>query len=139
ASLSQADKRGRKGAQLKAMLTACRMPKELAEKYAQLVEHLASEETDERRRKELEQMAGNLHRVPWESASTFWEALQSLWLTHMLVMSDENYPGPGLSFGRIDQYLLPYWEKSLSEGMEPEFGQEILKCFWFHVNTATTP
>ena len=53
----------------------------------------------------------------------------------MLVMSDENYPGPGVSFGRIDQYLLPYWERSISQGMDREFGKEILKCFWIHANT----
>ena len=51
-------------------------------------------------------------------------------------MSDENYPGPGVSFGRIDQYLLPYWEYSLTRGMDREFGKEILKCFWIHCNTA---
>ena len=51
-------------------------------------------------------------------------------------MSDENYPGPGLSFGRIDQYLLPYWERSLHDGMDRELGKEILKCFWVHCNTA---
>jgi len=54
----------------------------------------------------------------------------------MLVMADENYPGPGDSFGRIDQYLLPAWETSLAEGMDREFGKEILKCFWMHCNTA---
>ena len=81
-------------------------------------------------------MARNLARVPWEPAATFWEAVQALWLTHMLVMADENYPGPGVSFGRIDQYLLPYWEQSLHRGMDREFGKEILKCFWMHCNTA---
>jgi formate C-acetyltransferase len=54
----------------------------------------------------------------------------------MLVMSDENYPGPGDSFGRLDQYLYPLWEKSIGDGMDPEFGKEILKCFWLHCNTA---
>jgi len=51
-------------------------------------------------------------------------------------MSDENYPGPGVSFGRIDQYLYPLWEKSIAMGMDREFGKEILKCFWMHANTA---
>ena len=51
-------------------------------------------------------------------------------------MSDEKYPGPGLSFGRFDQYLHPFWQKSLAEGMDREFGKEILKCFWIHANTA---
>jgi len=51
-------------------------------------------------------------------------------------MSDENYPGPGVSFGRIDQYLLPFWEYSKNQGMKREFAKEILKCFWIHCNTA---
>ena len=81
-------------------------------------------------------MAEILKRVPWEAPTNFWEAVQALWLTHMLVISDENYPGPGTSFGRIDQYLYPLWEKSIAEGMPREFGKEILKCFWVHANTA---
>lgn len=81
-------------------------------------------------------MAENLNMVPWEPPQTFWQAVQALWLTHMLVMADENYPGAGTSFGRIDQYLYPLWQKSLDEGMEREFGKEILKCFWIHANTA---
>ena len=93
-------------------------------------------ESDPQRRNELLQMAENLSHVPWEPAQNFWEAMQSLWLTHMLVMADENYPGPGDSFGRLDQYLYPLWEKSIREGMDPEFGKEILKCFWLHCNTA---
>jgi formate C-acetyltransferase len=54
----------------------------------------------------------------------------------MLVMADENYPGPGDSFGRIDQYLYPAWQNSIATGMDREFGKEILKCFWMHCNTA---
>jgi formate C-acetyltransferase len=41
-----------------------------------------------------------------------------------------------VSFGRIDQYLYPYWKHSLDRGMDREFGKEILKCFWVHANTA---
>jgi len=134
--LGRKDKRGPKGAQLRAMMTAATMPREVAAKYATRLRDLAAREGDGRRRSELEQMAKNLDRVPWEPATTFWEAVQALWLNHMLIMSDENYPGPGLSFGRIDQYLLPYWRASLAQGMKREFGKEILECFWVHANTA---
>ena len=134
--LSKEDSQGARGAQLRAMMTAASMPKDLAAEYGKLCRSMASGEENEQRKDELVQMAGNLEKVPWEPAETFWEAVQSLWLTHMLVMSDENYPGPGVSFGRIDQYLLPYWEKSLQDGMTREFGKEILKCFWVHCNTA---
>ena len=136
AGLSESEKRGKKGGQLRAMMTASTMARDLAAEYSKECLNLANAESDAVRKKELLQMADNLTRVPWEPAQTFWEAVQSLWLTHMLVMSDENYPGPGVSFGRLDQYLYPLWEKSIREGMDAEFGKEILKCFWIHCNTA---
>jgi len=134
--LSPAEQKGRKGAQLRAMAVAAEMPRDLASKYSRLCLQLASRELEPNRHNELERMADMLSRVPWEPAETFWDAVQALWLTHMLVMSDENYPGPGTSFGRIDQYLYPYWEWSIQNGMTEEEGKEILKCFWIHANTA---
>lgn len=134
--LSPADQQGPKGAQLRAMMTAATVPRDLAAQYAAECRRLAESEHDSQRQEELEWMAANLERVPWEPAETFWEAVQSLWLTHMLVMADESYPGPGDSFGRIDQYLYPAWQRSIADGMEPEFGKEILKCLWVHCNTA---
>lgn len=135
-ALSVAEKGGKKGAQLRAMLTAATMPRDVAAEYSRVCADLASKEPDKTRKSELLQMGEMLRRVPWEPTQTFWEAVQSLWLTHMLVISDEGYPGPGLSFGRIDQYLYPMWQKSIEEGMDREFGKDILKCFWVHANTA---
>jgi formate C-acetyltransferase len=134
--LASADRCGEKGAQLRAMMTAAEMPREVAAAYAGHCRTSAERETDPTRRAELESMAANLERVPWLPAETFWEALQALWLNHMLVMSDENYPGPGVSFGRIDQYLYPYWQASIDAGMDREHAKEILECFWVHANTA---
>jgi trans-4-hydroxy-L-proline dehydratase len=135
-ALPAAEQKGPKGGQLRGMLTAATIARDLAGEYRSVCLEAAAEETDQARRSELEQMAENLARVPWEAPRTFWEAVQSLWLTHMLVMADENYPGPGLSFGRIDQYLYPFWQRSLEAGMPRKFGKEILKCFWVHCNTA---
>ncbi len=136
AALPELEKHGKKGGQLRAMMTAATMPRDLAVEYSKECTRLAQLNRDPIRKNEVHQMADNLTRVPWEPAQNFWEAVQSLWLTHMLVMSDENYPGPGVSFGRLDQYLYPLWEKSIRAGMDPEFGKEILKCFWMHCNTA---
>ena len=136
ANLPESDKKSEKGAQLRAMMTAATMPRDLATEYAEVCRNLAIKEKDADRKSELMQMVKNLEKVPWEAPKTFWEAVQTLWLTHMLIMSDENYPGPGVSFGRIDQYLLPYWNYSIKNGMNREFGKEILKCFWIHANTA---
>ena len=135
-ALSEVEKKGEKGAQLQAMLTAATLARDLAAEYAKACRKLAGKEKDKERKAELEQMASNLDRVPWEPARTFWEAMQSLWLTHMLVMSDECYPGPGVSFGRLDQLLFPYWQQSIENGMDREYCKEIMKCFWVHANTA---
>ncbi len=135
-ALTGTEKKGPKGAQLRAMMTAATMPRDLAARYAGVCRRLASQVSDTVRKNELLQMAKNLDRVPWEPAANFWEAVQALWINHMLVMSDENYPGPGVSFGRIDQYLYPYWKESLKAGMDREFAKEILKCFFIHCNTA---
>jgi pyruvate-formate lyase len=135
-ALTPAEQAGPKGVQLRAMLTAATMPREVGARYAKRLREAAATEADETRRAELEQMAANLDRVPWEPPRNFWEALQALWLNHMLIMADENYPGPGTSFGRIDQFLLPYFRRSMAEGMSREFAKEILKSFWVHCNTA---
>ena len=134
-ALSSSDRKGQKGAQLRAMMTACEMPKELAEKYRQECLRQAELETDEKRREELKVMAENMAVVPWNGATNFYQAIQSLWMTHMLVMFDEKYPGAGVSFGRIDQFLYPYYEQSVKDGMDRDFMKEILGCFWFHCNT----
>ncbi|MBM3182800.1 MAG: hypothetical protein FJZ83_02075 [Chloroflexi bacterium] len=134
--LPAGEKKGKKGAQLKAMMTAATMARNVAAEYSRVCAELAAKENDKARKGELLQMADMLAKVPWEPAQTFWEGVQSLWLTHMLVMSDESYPGPGLSFGRIDQYLYSLWQRSISGGMDREFGKEIMKCFWIHANTA---
>ncbi|MBE0695432.1 MAG: hypothetical protein IH586_00760, partial [Anaerolineaceae bacterium] len=86
AALSIEEKQGRKGAQLRAMLTAAALPRDLAAGYSQVCQDLAAKEPTEQRQAELAEMARTLQRVPWEPAENFWEAVQSLWLTHMLVM-----------------------------------------------------
>ena len=134
-NLSEAEKKRSKGSQLRAMMTAATMARDLAAEYANICRKLADTEKDPVRKDELMMMSKILKRVPWEPAETFWEAVQALWINHMLIMSDENYPGPGVSFGRIDQYLYPYWEASLKNGMDRDFAKEILKCFWVHCNT----
>ncbi len=135
-ALNKTEKKGPKGAQLRAMMTAATMARDLAAEYSALCETMASVESDTQRRRELKEMAANLKHVPWEPPRNFWEAVQALWLNHMLIMTDENYPGPGISFGRLDQYLLPYYEASMNQGMDRDFAKEILKCFWVHANTA---
>lgn len=135
--LNDQEKKSSKGAELRAMLIAAEIPRKLAQKYAEECRRLKSETKNPRRIEELEQMARNLEVVPWEPAQTFWQGVQSLWLTHMLIMAEESYPGPGVSFGRTDQYLWPLYQKDVIEekSITKEFAKDILGAFWFHCNT----
>ena len=135
-NLTEKERKSEQGSQLKAMMTSATLPRDLAKKYTKILRTQIVEEADGSRKNELSGMLKNLERVPWEPAKNFWEAVQALWINHMLIMSDENYPGPGMSFGRLDQILYPYWVRSIQDGMDREFGKEILKCFWVHANTA---
>ncbi len=135
-AMPKEDKNSKNGAQIRAMMTAAKMPKKLAERYRKKCIAQATSEKDIERKAELMKMADNMRFVPWEPAKDFYQAVQSLWFTHMLIMSDENYPGPGVSFGRLDQFLYPYYKASRRKGMSKSFAKEILGCFWFHCNTA---
>jgi len=120
------------------MIKATEIPKKLAKKYAEECRRLKTEATTPERAEELEQMAKNLERVPWEPAESFWQGVQAIWLTHMLIMAEESYPGAGTSFGRTDQHLWDLYRKDVlqEKNITKAFAKEILGSFWFHSNTA---
>ncbi|MFX1394719.1 MAG: pyruvate formate lyase family protein, partial [Promethearchaeota archaeon] len=135
--LSEEEKNGSKGQELRAMIMATEIPRKLAKKYAEECRKLKDEASTRERVNELEQMAKNLERVPWYPSETFWQGVQAIWLTHMLVMAEESYPGPGLSFGRTDQHLWSLYKKDVidEKKITKEFAKDILGSFWFHCNT----
>jgi formate C-acetyltransferase len=80
---------------------------------------------------ELRQMEANLRRVPAGPAGTFWQALQSVWLLHMIFHSTRN----GNAVGRLDQYAWPLLEADLAAGrLDPERAAELVACFCLKFN-----
>ena len=82
-----------------------------ANRYADLAEKMAAEETDETRKAELLEMARICRKVPNEPAETFREAIQSYWFTFLLCN-----PSPTTSMGRFDQFMYPFYRKDIDEG-----------------------
>ncbi|MHB8156487.1 MAG: pyruvate formate lyase family protein [Desulfocucumaceae bacterium] len=122
---------------LNALEISTKAPRILAARYESLLKDKLLNEKDTSRRQELEMMLSAVQRVPWEPPLNFHQAVQALWFTHMLVMAAESYPGAGLSYGRIDQYLYPFYQKDINEGViTREFAGEILKCFFIKHNYA---
>ena len=99
-----------------------------ARNLAAEAERLGAQESDAARAAELAEIARICTRVPAEPAETFHEALQSLWLTHMAVCLEGI--NSAVSFGRMDQYLYPYYRQDLEAGrITPERARELLLCF----------
>ena len=83
---------------------------------------------------ELGEMARILRKVPYEKAGSFYEAVQSLWLVHLVLQIESN--GHSLSYGRMDQYLYPYYEADLKRGLVTEEGAcELLTNLWLKTFT----
>jgi len=121
---------------LRAIIICCEGVKIFSQRYAYKARELARG-AESNRKKELLNIASSCERVPYYPVKTFYEALQSVWFQHMLVMLAESYPGPGTSYGRFDQYMYPYYEKDLQEGrLTREKAKELLQCFWIKHNYA---
>ncbi len=110
-----------------------------AKRYADLALDMAKKEKDAARKAELEQIANICERVPAHPATNWWEAVQSLWFTHVVVHQEMCLAGNSL--GRFDQYMYPYYKKSVldEKTMTREQALEILENFWVHTNEFVTP
>jgi formate C-acetyltransferase len=121
---------------LESVTTACRGAILLAGRYAGEARRLAGLESDPIRRAELEQIAGILMRVPARPAVTFQEALQSFWITHLVLNLETS--GHAFGPGRFDQYLLPYYRHSIEAGeITPAQAQELIDCLWVKFDEIT--
>ncbi|MCL2301415.1 MAG: radical SAM protein [Firmicutes bacterium] len=85
-----------------------------AGRYAAHLADLAEREADPGRRAELEKMSAVCKRVPKYPARTFHEALQSMTFLQ-IALCIEAYEN-AVSFGRMDQYLYPYFKRDLEAG-----------------------
>jgi pyruvate formate-lyase/glycerol dehydratase family glycyl radical enzyme len=120
---------------VESLILSCQTARDVSLRYAKKATKLAQSETDSVRKSELEKIAQICERVPWEAPTSFWEALQSLWISHMLVMAAESYPGAGLSHGRWDQYMYPFYKKDIESGViTREQAKELMQCYWIKHN-----
>jgi len=120
--------KGQDGDLCRAAEIACEGLADFARRLADEAARLAETEKDSVRAEELRRIADVCRRVPVSPAKTFHEALQALWLTHMTVCLEGL--NSAVSFGRIDQYLYPYYQKDISQGrITPEQAFDLLLSF----------
>ena len=81
------------------------------------------------RRECLERMRDALMNIETKAPETFYEALQLLTLANEM-MYCENIPS-GISLGRIDYYLYPFYQKDVDAGrLNYEEAGELIEAFW---------
>lgn len=117
----------------RAVVLICDAVRDFAARYAALAERMALQESDPERSMELHGISNRCRRVPESPARGFAEALQSLWLTHVICYIDSN--GYGVTLGRAAAYLYPYYRQTIDSG-ELTKGQvrTLLMSFFFKTN-----
>jgi len=122
-----------KGLFWQAVIILCDAAIGFARRYAGEAERLASAEKNPIRKKELESIARNCRQVPENGAAGFHEALQMVWFINLMVQLESN--GTGVSFGRMDQFLYPFYKKDMDSGkLNAATAQELLDCFFIKCN-----
>lgn len=119
-----------------AVQICCRAAKSYALRLAGLAEEKASDTADEQRRKDLLVMAQALRQVSGGVPEGFRQALQSLWLSKLLV--ELYHPMSTISLGRVDRMLAPFYRDDLARGaIDPGQARGLLEELFLKIWTCT--
>ncbi|HBC81050.1 MAG TPA: formate C-acetyltransferase/glycerol dehydratase family glycyl radical enzyme [Escherichia sp.] len=99
-------------------------------RFAALAREMASDEQRVSRRDELLQIAENCDVIAHRPPETYWQALQLCYFIQLILQIESN--GHSVSFGRMDQYLYPYYRRDveLNQTLSREQAIELLHGCW---------
>ena len=125
--------------ELEAMAISCDAAILFAERHAELAEKMASEETNEQRKKELKKIAEVCRWVPAHAPRDLWEAIQMYWFVHLGTVTELN-GWDSMNPGHIDQHLYPFYQQGIdSNTLTREQAKELLSCLWIKFNNQPAP
>lgn len=102
-------------------------------RYADKMREFKRAETDEALREDMEQVASNCENLSKRPASTFHEAVQSIWFLMVILHMESN--ASSFSPGRLDRILYPYYQRDVEMGILDEGkALEIIECLWLKFN-----
>ena len=113
----------------RALLMVIEAIRNFASKYAEKARELSRKGKEPGRKKELNEIADTLERVPYYGARSFREAVQSLWFVQMIFHLEGT--GPAYNIGRFDQFMYPYYQADIEKGKPTrEEAQELIECLF---------
>ena len=101
-------------------------------RYAALAEEMAESCQDDIRKQELVRIAHVSRHISGNKPQDFYQACQLFWYMNIILQYESN--ASSLSLGRFDQYMLPFYQHSLSHGESPAFLKELLESLWVKCN-----
>jgi len=103
-------------------------------RFSALAAERAKVEADLKRKKELDDLSVMFSHLMEGKAKNFHEAVQTIYLTHLLMMIESN--GHSFSFGRFDQYIYPYYKQDIEASkITKEKALELITHFFIMTNS----
>ncbi len=125
--------------ELQAMIIAAEALIAYAGRHADALEIMAGSGVNPGQKCELLEMARICRKVPANAPESFHEALQHYWFIHLGVITELN-PWDSFSPGRLDQHLLPFYERETTQGtLSCDQARELLQCLWVKFNNHPAP
>lgn len=107
-----------------------------AENLSKKAAELANKTSDPFRKENFRIMSEICKKVPAKPASTFREAVNSIWIIQVAIHA-ENI-NMAMSPGRLDQILYNYYQNDIANGtLTDKEAVEILSCLWLKLNDNT--
>ena len=117
----------------RAVLIVIDAVKTFASRFSKLAKEM-SLNAEKKRREELLEISRICAKVPYEPASNFYEAIQSVWFVQLILQIESN--GHSVSYGRFDQYMYPFYKKDIDEGfITDDEVVELLDNLWIKTTT----
>jgi formate C-acetyltransferase len=120
----------------KATIISLEAAKKYIARYAKFANELASTELDSKRKQELQTMSANCAQIAGGAPQNFWQAVQLFNFAVTLTQIEGN--GHSISYGRMDQWLFPFYEKDVKErAVSKEFILELIEVLYVKMNNPT--
>lgn len=116
------------------IIEVCEAIHDWADRMSAACLNKAKAEKDPVRRKELEEMAAMMKRVPWGPATNFHDACETAWAVCFFLFVEGA--GPSITWGRFDQYMYPYYKQGIEDGtLTPEKAMELIEEMYIKVTS----